>query len=143
MFFVLIALTDDKGTVTSSYIESMCVAHVVPSALFDCSKAALIFALLLFKMIAIIVMETSTLMIKAVARQLIDIVDAISILDSTIFAEERLTTVGSLLLPTTFSQATVCKASIHLLWLVGTSVQVTVVWLVVVGQLPQFDARML
>ena len=27
--------------------------------------------------------------------------------------------------------------------LVGTSVQVAVVWLVVVGQLPQFDARMI
>ena len=40
-------------------------------------------------------------------------------------------------------QATVCRANVHLLSSVVMSVQVTLVWLVVVGQLPQFDARML
>ena len=32
---------------------------------------------------------------------------------------------------------------VHTLLLVGTSAQVTMVWMVVVGQFPQFDARML
>ena len=37
---------------------------------------------------------------------------------------------------------TTFTVNIHVPSLVGTSVQVTLVWLVVVGQLPQFDARM-
>ena len=49
----------------------------------------------------------------------------------------------SLLFPTMCPQTTVSKANVQELPLVGTSVQVTVVWLVVVGQLPQFDARIL
>ena len=48
-----------------------------------------------------------------------------------------------LLFPLMFPQTTVCTASIHTLPSVGTSVQVIVLWLVLVGQLPQFDARML
>ena len=53
--------------------------------------------------------------------------------------------IGSLVLLVTFPQVTVCtaKVHVHVLVLVGMSVQVTLVWLVVVGQLPQFDARML
>ena len=46
-------------------------------------------------------------------------------------------------LPVIFPQTTVCTVRAQLLPLVGISVQVTLVWLVVVGQLPQFDARML
>ena len=38
---------------------------------------------------------------------------------------------------------TIFMVNIHVPPLVGTSVQVRVVWLVVVGQLPQFDATML
>ena len=53
------------------------------------------------------------------------------------------TLMGSLKLPVIFPQTTVCMAKLHSLLLAGTSVQVTLVWLVVVGQLPQFDARML
>ena len=55
------------------------------------------------------------------------------------------TLIGSLALPVIFPQVTVCtaKVHVHVLLLIGMSVQVTVVWLVVVGQLPQFDARML
>ena len=53
------------------------------------------------------------------------------------------TLTGTLLLLVIFPQITVCKANVHALSLVGTSVQVTVMWLVVVGQLPQLDARML
>ena len=49
----------------------------------------------------------------------------------------------SLRLPTISPQITVCTANIHVVPLVGTSVQVTVVLVVVVGQLPQFDDRML
>ena len=48
-----------------------------------------------------------------------------------------------LLFPVMFPQTTVCTANTHALPSVGTSVQVTVVYFVVVGQLPQFDARML
>ena len=42
-------------------------------------------------------------------------------------------------------QITVCTANVHIVpfILVGTSVQVTVVLVVVVGQLPQFDDRIL
>ena len=53
------------------------------------------------------------------------------------------TLIGSLTFPVVFPRI-VCAANVHImLSLVGTSVQVTLVWLVVVGQLPQFDARML
>ena len=45
---------------TLSYIDSICV---IPSALFGCSRAAFIFALLLIEMITI----TATLTVKAVA----------------------------------------------------------------------------
>ena len=41
------------------------------------------------------------------------------------------------------SQTIVCIANVHTQFSPGTSVQVIFVWLVVVGQLPQFDARML
>ena len=51
--------------------------------------------------------------------------------------------IGLLKLPVIFSQTTVCMAKLHSLLSASTSVQVTLVWLVVVGQLPQFDARML
>ena len=51
---------------TSSYIGSVCV---VLSALV---VSSLIFALLLIKIITITVVETTTLMIKAVARELMD-----------------------------------------------------------------------
>ena len=49
----------------------------------------------------------------------------------------------SLTVPVMFLQTAVLMANTHVLPSVGTSVQVTVVWLAVVGQLPQFDARML
>ena len=42
-----------------------------------------------------------------------------------------------------FPQITVSTANVHRLLSLGRSVQVTSVWLVVVGQLPQFDAMML
>ena len=51
--------------------------------------------------------------------------------------------IGSLSLPVIFPQTTVCMAKVHTIPSVGTSVQVRVALLVVVGQLPQFDARML
>ena len=53
------------------------------------------------------------------------------------------TITGSLLSPIRLPQSTVCIANVHTLFLVDTSVQVILVWLVVVGQLPQFDARIL
>ena len=42
-----------------------------------------------------------------------------------------------------FPQTTVSTANVHRLPSLGRSVQVIVVWLVVLRQLPQFDARML
>ena len=52
--------------------------------------------------------------------------------------------IGLLNIPAIFRQTTVCKVIVQNVSLsVGTSVQVTVVWLEVVGQLPQCDARML
>ena len=53
------------------------------------------------------------------------------------------TWIGLLTFPVLFPQMTVHTAKLHTLPLVGILVQVTLVWLVVVGQLPQFDARML
>ena len=50
---------------------------------------------------------------------------------------------GSLILPVILAQATVCTARIHMLLLIDTSIHVTLVWLVIEGQLPQFDDRML
>ena len=50
---------------------------------------------------------------------------------------------GLLRLPAIFPQTTVSTANVHRLPSLGRSVQVIVVWLVVVEQLPQFDARML
>jgi hypothetical protein len=54
-----------------------------------------------------------------------------------------MTRTGLLIFPAISPQRTVCTANMHMLPLVDTLVQRTVVWLVVVGQLPQFDARML
>ena len=61
---VLIALTEGKGPMTSSYTDSMCV---LLSLLFiSCrSQAALIFVLLLIKVTTITIMKTTTLTIKA------------------------------------------------------------------------------
>ena len=134
------ALVEGEGPMTSSYIESIRIIDVL-SALFDCSRAALIFALLLTEITTIAVVEITTTVVKAVARRLVIIVH--SALDSTVFAEEMLTTVGSPVLPVIFPQTTVCMANVHMLPLGGMPVQVALVWLVVVGQLPQFDARML
>ena len=59
-------------------------------------------------------------------------------------SSERDTLIGLLKIPVMFPQTTVCIASAQNEFCsVGTSVQVILVWLVVVGQLPQFDARML
>ena len=59
--------------VMSSYTGSSYTC-MVSSALFDSCKAALIFALLLPKIIAITIMKTIILTIRAVAREPIDIV---------------------------------------------------------------------
>ena len=50
---------------------------------------------------------------------------------------------GLLQLLVIFPQITDCTAKLHMLSSLDKSVQVTLVWLVLVGQLPQFDARML
>ena len=72
---MLIEPTEHEGFVTSSYIDSVCV--VLPALFTGCTlKAAfnfLVLALLLIKIITITVMETTTLMIKVVARELIDV----------------------------------------------------------------------
>ena len=132
------ALAEDKGPVTSSYIESIGSMCIVLSATFGCSRAALTFALLLTEVITTTVMEIITTMTKAAARELMGIIHLH-------VAEAVLITSGSLVLPIILPPTTVCRANMHVLPSVCTytSVQVTLVWLVVVGQLPQFDARML
>jgi hypothetical protein len=154
------ALTEGDGPVTSSYTGStLCIP---PPALF---KAALIFALLLLMLIAITVMKIVALIIKAVAKKLIDVMYTVLVVafgmpNASVVSELRVpwlsvgckpsigavcvTRIGLLIFPAISPQQTVCTANMHMLPLVGTSVQRTVVWLVVVGQLPQFDeARML
>ena len=136
---MLIAPTEGEG---SSYMASMCVLLV---ALFGgCSS--LIFALFLCKMITMAVVRITTLVISATTRELMVARYAVLVHMSALFLSCNVsvcTITESLLLPIRVPQATVCIANVHTLFSVGTSVQVTLVWLVVVGQLPQFDARML
>ena len=132
-------MTEVKGPVTSSYIDSMCV--LLP-ALLACCRSRADFVLCLFRMAAITIIEATTLIIKAVARELVDIMKAMI----RFFVGRRVlvfTLIGSLALPVIVPQTMVCIANVHTLPSAGTSVQVILVWLVVVGQLPQFDARML
>ena len=139
---MLMALTEGEGPVTSSYIGSMCM--LLPPPISNCSS--LIFAFLFLKMITIVVMKTTTLVIKPTARELVAIMYAVFVHVSALFLSSDVvifTRIGTLELPIRFPHSTGCIAHMHILWLVGMSVQVTVVWLVVVGQLPQFDARML
>ena len=57
---------------------------------------------------------------------------------------DRDTLIGLLKIPAMSPQTTVSIPNAqNALCSIGTSVQVTLVWLVIVGQLPQFDARML
>ena len=103
-------------------------------------------------------MKTTTQTIRAIARELVDIMYAVLVSELCILRFSvvcwlsvgpicsvalKMILIGSLPLPVIFPHTTVCMANVHKLPLVGTSVQVTVMWLVVVGQLPQFDARML
>ena len=132
---------------TSSYTGSICMLLF---ALFDCTKAALIFALFLNKImhITVTVMETNTETVKAVVRALMDTIQTelcsagVSMIVLLGSERKKMPLIGSLLLLMIVPQTAVCTASVHMLS-VGTSVQVTVVSLVVVGQLPQFDARIL
>ena len=63
-------LTEGKGPVTFSYIDSLCS---VPSTLFDCMNAVVVFAFLLFS-ITIAVVKTTKLMVKTIATMLKDII---------------------------------------------------------------------
>ena len=63
--------------------------------------------------------------------------------EASSIATTVVTWIGLLAFPLFFPQVTVSIAKLHILPLVGILVHVTLVWLVVVGQLPQFDARML
>ena len=130
-------LTEGK---VSSYIDPICV--LLPALFVACrSRAALIFASLLTKMTTITVDKAVMLTIKAVARESMDAMYAL-----LVSVEKRMPVfvlMCVLKLPVIFSQTTVCTAKLHTLSHVGTSVQMTVVWLMVVGQLPQFEARML
>ena len=67
------ALTERIGPVTSSYNGSL---QIISFVLFECSRAALTFALLLFKTTSITVIETNTLTVRTVARDPIDIMYA-------------------------------------------------------------------
>ena len=62
------ALTEGKGT---SYIDSICV--LLPALFVACrSRAALLFALLRIKMTIIAINKATMLIIKAVAREVIE-----------------------------------------------------------------------
>ena len=145
------ALAEGKAPVTSSYIESVSLSF---SAWFaSCrSRLAFVFAFFLAMMITITVIETTTLTIKAAAKTLIDImhtllVSGLFIPNITITLSLLSVTVGLKMLtfivllncPVMFPQATGCTANVHRLPLLCTLVQVTLVWLVVVGHPPQFD----
>ena len=71
----MIAGTEGKGPVTSLYIDSILLCAVLLTVFVNCgSKPALTFALFLLKIVAITVMKTTTLTVKAVAKELMDIV---------------------------------------------------------------------
>ena len=61
-------LTESEGPVTSSYIDSK---GMLPSDLSDCSRAGLVFALLL-RIIVIAVIETTALTSRVIAREMMD-----------------------------------------------------------------------
>ena len=91
------------------------------------------------------VIVTTMLTTRDTARNPIDAKYSISVVGDSVtvavFSTKIL--IELFLLPMIFPQTTVCTANEHSLASVGTSVQVAMVWLVVVGQLPQFDVRML
>ena len=62
-------------------------------------------------------------------------VDVLSLLSDTV--------TGLLISPTIFSHTTVCRAKVQISAFLGTSVQVILFCVVVVGQVPQFKDRML
>ena len=144
------------GSLTSSYVPSMPCAAVdavddVP--LIKPLKADLILALFLVSTVAITRKETAVQITKDATRNAIEAMSIVSIEESPIIFEglvfKILMPIESLLFAVVQSvssnsvQTTVCTAKMHVLPLVGTSVQVAEVWLVEVGQLPQFDARIL
>ena len=124
-------------------MNSVCVLLSTP---FD-SCSSLILALFLRTMITVAIVKTITIAIKATARELVAIKYACTIalpVFMIMYCDSAVCTLIVLLvLPTRLPHKTVCIANVHRLFSVGASVQVTLVWLVVVGQLPQFDARML
>ena len=125
-------------------MDSRCV--LLSSLCGGCSS--LIFALLLCKMITMAVVKTTTLVVSATTRELMVARYAVLVHISMLLLPCGVvvcpyTLNGSLILPIRLPQSTVCTAKLHIISSLGTLVQVTLVWLVVVGQLPQFDARML
>ena len=129
---MLIALIEGRG---SSYMDSVYVLLSTP--LDSCSL--LILALLLRTMITMAVVKITTLAIKATARELVVIKYTIALYCGS----AMYTMIELLVLPTRIPHNTVCTANPQRLFSIGTSVQVTLVWLVVLGQLPQFDAWIL
>ena len=91
--FVLMAVTE-WGPVTSSYIDSVCVLLPIGC---DNSEVVLIFALLLLRIIAITIEETAILTISAVARELVDTMHAVFVLNDSLLSvsiEEIFTVIG-------------------------------------------------
>ena len=78
--FVLMAVTE-WGPVISSYIDSVCVLLLVGC---DNSEVALIFALLLLRIIAITIEEMAMLTISAIARELVDIMHTVLVLNDSL-----------------------------------------------------------
>ena len=110
--------------------------------------AALFLALFLIDIMIITVKQTAVQTIKAVANELMDIMYAVSVDKLSVPISPGIMVKGIFYdwvanFPVMFPQTTVCIANIQVITLVGTSIQVALVWLVIMGQLPQFDARML
>ena len=78
--FVLMAATE-WGPMTSSYIDSVCV--LLPIRCGN-SEVSLIFALLLLRIIAITIEEMAILTISAVARELVDIMHTVLVLNDSL-----------------------------------------------------------
>ena len=93
-------------------------------------KEIIMLFLFLLKMITMVVMKTTTLVIKATARELVATTYAVLVhvhVSVFLLSSKVVVLNGLLKLPTRFPQTTVCTANMHGLPLVGMSVQLTLV----------------
>ena len=143
----MVVLMVDSGAIVllgSSWLDSLACSLLLEA------RSLLRAFLLVFTKTIIMDVKTIMDMVKPIANTLAVAVVPVHVhleLNSVKFNNVLAVTVlnvrNLLQLPVIFPQTTVCMAKMHILPSSGRSVQVTLVWLVVVGQLPQFDVRML